>query len=100
MTTGASGRGADPLGKRALFWWPEEHPAVTQAEVDAHPVLGRGSIAVECPACKVRSRVGVLDFLLLQLPVGVWLPRGRYAHRMTCPSCRHRVWASVSLRPR
>jgi len=40
----------------------------------------------------------VLDLLIFQFPVGVWLPRGRYDHRMTCPVCRKRAWCSVTLR--
>ena len=48
--------------------------------------------------CRQTSHVGVLDLLIFQFPVGVWLPRGRFDHRMTCPSCRKRAWCSVTLR--
>ncbi len=102
----------DPLGKRALFSIapasiapvsiapvsiaPGEAPDGTA--VDADLVVGRGPITVTCSTCDAVSRIGVLDFLVYQLPVGYWVPRGRFGHRMTCPSCRRRVWAGVTLR--
>jgi hypothetical protein len=87
----------DPLGKRALFSAaPDEGPDGTA--VDADSVVGRGPITVTCSTCGVVSRTGVLDFLVYQLPIGYWVPRGRFGHRMTCPSCRRRVWAGVTLR--
>jgi RNase P subunit RPR2 len=61
-------------------------------------VVGRGPITVTCSTCDAVSRIGVLDFLVYQLPIGYWVPRGRFGHRMTCPSCRRRVWAGVTLR--
>ena len=112
----------DPLGKRALF--SAAAPAAgtaapvagtaapaagtaapaagtgapDAAPAPADPVTSTGPIAVTCSACGATSRVGVLDFLLYQLPVGYWLPRGRFGHRMTCPRCRRRTWAGVTLR--
>jgi hypothetical protein len=118
-------RDLDPLGKRALFWAPVRevesgHSAQGTAELplgkralfssapapddeigrgpSASPLTGRGPILVTCSACGVASRVGLVDFLFLQLPLGYWLPRGRFDHRMTCPACRQRVWAGVTLR--
>lgn len=116
----------DPLGKRALFWVPAPQPAPagrggriagkaplgkralysgapaaagTEEAVPAdNPMVERGPITVTCSACGAVTRVGVLDFLIYQLPLGIWLPRGRFDHRMTCPSCRRRVWAGVTLR--
>jgi hypothetical protein len=115
----------DPLGKRALFWVPvdpsrsvergrtggrvplgkralySDAPAGGGSEPavpSESPIADRGPIVVTCSACGAVTRVGVLDFLLYQLPVAIWLPRGRFDHRMTCPSCRHRVWAGVTLR--
>jgi hypothetical protein len=121
-----SGKAPDPLGKRALFWVPsageEAGPATTsgstvplpvgkralysgaRAERDSlaatsrNPLAGRGSFTVVCERCRQTSYVGVLDLLIFQFPVGVWLPRGRFDRRMTCPSCRKRSWCSVSLR--
>jgi hypothetical protein len=115
----------DPLGKRALFWVPSageaEHPAASGSTValpvgkralysgarperdslattSGNPLAGRGSFTVACERCRQTSYVGVLDLLIYQLPIGVWLPRGRFDRRMTCPSCRTRSWCSVTLR--
>lgn len=88
--------GQVPLGKRALFSGaPAGSPEAVPAE---NPVADRGPIVVTCSACGAVSRVGLLDFLIYQLPFGIWLPHGRFDHRMTCPSCRRRVWAGVTLR--
>lgn len=97
----ASDRRADPLGKRALFWWPEQPEARDQRDVDEDVLLGRGRVAVDCSSCGVRSRIGVLDLAAFKLPWCLWLPRGRYSHRMTCPACRRRTWVAIriSLRP-
>jgi hypothetical protein len=116
----------DPLGKRALFWAPSSREASVQgtaagstvalpvgkralfsgarAEPDSllatsgNPLADRGSITVRCERCNQSSHVGVLDLLIFQFPLGVWLPRGRFDHRMTCPVCRKRAWCSVTLR--
>jgi hypothetical protein len=116
----------DPLGKRALFWVPSDRdggaPGATvgstialpvgkralfsgaRAEPDSllatsgNPLADRGSFAVLCERCNQSSHVGVLDLLIFQFPLGVWLPRGRFDHRMTCPVCRKRAWCSVTLR--
>jgi hypothetical protein len=127
VAAGRSDRAPDPLGKRALFWVPSAGesgstelrgsgaavalPLGKRAlysgappEPDAlaltsgNPLDGRGSFTVECARCRQVSRVGVLDMLIFQLPLGVWLPRRRFDHRMTCPSCRKRAWCSVTLR--
>jgi hypothetical protein len=125
-----SERPPDPLGKRALFWVPsaaegEDEPAGQRAastvtlpvgkralysgagpEPDSapsrsgNPLAERGAFIVECERCRQRSYVGVLDLMVFQLPIGVWLPRGRYDRLMTCPACRKRSWCSVSLRRR
>ena len=116
----------DPLGKRALFWVPSagESPGGGPASettvalpvgrralfsgsgprrdslvaTSGNPLVERGTFTVECERCRQASHVGVLDLLIFQLPIGVWLPRGRFDHRMTCPSCRRRTWCSVTLR--
>ena len=86
-----------PVGKRALFSGarPERDSRVSAS---GNPLAERGSFTVECERCRQTSHVGVLDLLIFQLPIGVWLPRGRFDHRMTCPSCRVRAWCSVTLR--
>ncbi len=63
-----------------------------------NPIAGTGPITVECSRCRAVSRIGWLDLVIFQLPLGYWLPRGRFDRRMTCPMCRQRVWASVTLR--
>jgi len=95
--SGASDRRADPLGKRALFWWPEQAGVPDQSEVDEDALLGRGPIAVDCSSCGVRTRIGILDLAAFKLPWCLWLPRGRYSHRMTCPACRRRAWVRIRI---
>ena len=75
-------------------------PPRTRQPVDTsgNPLDERGSFTVKCARCRQTSHVGVLDLLIFQFPLGVWLPRGRFDHRMTCPACRKRAWCSVSLR--
>jgi hypothetical protein len=122
----ADAKAADPLGKRALYWVPPATPgtgedgtvtgpdvlplgkralysgapaaADSDATVSDNPLVDRGMVTVRCQRCRHVSRVGLLDLLIFQLPVGVWLPRGKFDRRMTCPSCRRRAWCSVTLR--
>jgi len=120
-------RAPDPLGKRALFWVPSPSEPDTAggvqpgstvalpvgkralysgarpehhgpADTGHNPLAERGAFTVECERCRQTSHVGVLDMLIFQFPLGIWLPRGRYDRRMTCPSCRRRTWCSVTLR--
>jgi hypothetical protein len=86
-----------PVGKRALFSGASLEPD-TFVDGSANPLAERGSFSVVCERCGQRSRVGLVDLLIFQLPIGVWLPRGRFDRRMTCPSCRRRAWCSVSVR--
>ncbi len=116
--------GRDPLGKRALFEGlsappppagreePEPprrrlptlrrtrvvSPPSAAGEEVRRPAVQAGCLSVECSACAARTQIGLIDFAIYQLPVGLWLPRGRFDHRMTCPACRRRTWLSVSLR--
>ncbi len=124
MSPPGGGRGPDPLGKRALFWVPSPSPPAAGdpepippgplgkralfsnvpadgsdgALAGQNPATSRGMIVVTCGTCRAVRRIGVLDFLMFQFPIGFWLPRGRFDRRMTCPACRRRVWASVTLR--
>jgi hypothetical protein len=116
-----SERAPDPLGKRALFWVPDagevgaagtvalpvgkralysgaQPERDSRATTSGNPLDTRGSFTVECARCQQTSRVGVLDLLIFQFPLGVWLPKGKFDHRMTCPACRRRAWCSVTLR--
>ena len=86
-------------GKRALY------SAATPAgeRWGAGPVPGsdplpaRGLVAVACSSCGDVRRVGLLRVAALHLPVAAWVPGRRFDRWMTCPSCRHRTWVSVTL---
>jgi hypothetical protein len=125
---GRGDKAPDPLGKRALFWVPsasnpgdkEDHSAGAPMvalpvgrralfsgarpesnslrSTSDNPLADRGAFTVECERCHQISHVALLDLLIFQFPVGTWLPRGKFDHRMTCPSCRRRSWCSVSMR--
>ncbi len=125
MTGTDSGKTPDPLGKRALFWVPsasgpgeaEPEAAPTALPVGKralysgaragsdsvrstsdNPLADRGAFTVRCERCQQVSHIGLLDLVIFQFPLGVWVPRGRFDRRMTCPSCRRRAWCSVTLR--
>ena len=86
-----------PVGKRALYSGARPESDSVRATSD-NPLVDRGSFTVECERCRQVSRIGLLDLLIYQFPIGGWLPRGKFDRRMTCPSCRRRSWCSVSLR--
>jgi hypothetical protein len=123
-----AGNAPDPLGKRALFWVPSAtepgkqgtHPAASKTralpvgkralysgarpQADSlsvtsdNPLADVGAFTVECQRCRQISKVGLLDLVIYQFPISVWLPRGKFDRRMTCPSCRKRAWCSVTTR--
>jgi hypothetical protein len=91
-------RHARPSGKHALF--SAATPAGDEEGAEATvtgPVPSRGILVVACSSCGSVTRVGILDFLRLQLPFGAWLPRRVFDRWMTCPACRRRTWTSVTL---
>jgi hypothetical protein len=96
---GTSGAATVPLpdGKHALYSraFPDRHDDVSNA---GGSVAGRGTVKVECQRCSQVSSVGLYDLLKSQLPLGIWLPRGRFDRRMRCPACHTRSWCSVTLR--
>ena len=126
MAGSRSDRAPDPLGKRGLFWVPSgeagEGPGSSSSSTVAlpvgkralysgarpesdsriatsgNPLDARGTFTVVCERCRQTADVGALDLLIFQFPIGVWLPRGRFDRRMTCPTCRKRAWCSVTLR--
>ena len=130
MAGSRSERPPDPLGKRALFWVPPSVAGDDEPEgrgsastvtlpvgkralysgarpdgdnviaSSGNPLATQGAFVVECERCGQRSYVSALDLLVFQLPLGYWLPRGRFDRKMTCPACRKRTWCSVSLRRR
>jgi hypothetical protein len=61
------------------------------------PLPPKGMLAVACSTCGSVTRVGVIEFLVLQLPLGAWLPGRTFDRWMTCPACRRRTWTSVTL---
>ncbi len=93
-------RHARPAGKHALFSdaRPVDEPERARATVTADDPLPRtGALVVACSTCGSVTRVGVLEFLVLQLPFGAWIPRREFDRWMTCPACRRRTWTSVTL---
>ena len=93
-------RHARPAGRRALFSdaTPADEPERDRAGATAaDPVHERGVLTVACSQCGSVTRVGIIEFLVLQFPLGVWLPGRTYDRRITCPACRRRAWTSVTL---
>jgi hypothetical protein len=93
-------RHARPAGRHALFSdaTPAGEPERDRAGATAaDPVHNRGVLTVACSQCGSVTRVGIVEFLVLQFPMGTWLPGRTYDHRMTCPACRCRAWTSVTL---
>ena len=93
-------RHARPAGKHALFSAATpvgEDEQTDSIAIDTDPLPSRGRLSVACSSCGSITRIGVFDFLLLQLPFGAWLPRSKFDRWMTCPSCRRRTWLSVTL---
>ena len=93
---GGRRRQRDPAGKAALF----SHGATPLVLDDESEAPGEvqprraGTLVVECSACDTRTRVNYLDFLLMNLPIGVWLPLPglQFNRRMTCPACGQWTW--------
>jgi hypothetical protein len=97
---GARAPHARPAGRLALYSdaTPADEPERYRATVTAHdPLPPKGILAVACSTCGSVSRVGAIEFLVLQFPFGAWLPRRTFDRWMTCPSCRRRTWTSVTL---
>jgi hypothetical protein len=93
-------RHARPAGKHALYSQatPAGEPVAAKSMATAaDPLPARGLFAVTCSSCGSLSRVGLVEFLLLQFPFGAWLPRRTYDRWMTCPACLRRTWTSVTL---
>jgi hypothetical protein len=86
------------VGKRALYSNALFDDDV--ALIADNPIAERGSFTVQCKRCRQVSQVGILDLVIYQFPIGIWLPGRRFDHRMTCPACRTRAWCGVTLRRR
>jgi hypothetical protein len=92
-------RHARPAGKHALF--SDATPAGERrreraAATAADPVHDHGFLTVACSRCGSVTQVGLVEFLVLHFPIGVWLPGRTFDRWMTCPACRARAWTSVS----
>ncbi|HUD16687.1 MAG TPA: hypothetical protein VMQ59_05455, partial [Acidimicrobiales bacterium] len=77
-------RHARPAGKHALYSdaTPAGEPvAATATATAAEPVPPRGVLSVCCSSCGSVSQVGLVEFVRLQFPFGVWLPRRRFDRR-------------------
>jgi hypothetical protein len=85
------------VGKRALYSGSNPGGARARAALEI-PLVEPGVFTVRCQRCRQASRVGLIDLLIFQFPIGMWIPRGTFDRRMTCPSCRKRSWCSVTLR--
>jgi hypothetical protein len=93
-------RHARPAGKHALYSQATpagEAVAATSTATATEAVPQRGRLTVACSSCGSISRVGLVEFVLLQLPFGAWLPKRTFDRWMTCPACRRRTWTSVTL---
>jgi hypothetical protein len=93
-------RHARPAGRHALFSdaTPATEPERDRAAATAtDPVHDRGIFTVACSRCGSVTRVGLVEFVVLHFPWGAWLPGRSFDRWMTCPSCRHRAWTSVTL---
>jgi hypothetical protein len=91
---------ARPAGRHALFSdaTPAGEPVRDRSTVTADdPLPPKGVLAVACSTCGAVTRVGVVEFLVLHLPVGAWLPGRTFDRWMTCPACRRHTWTSVTL---
>ena len=91
---------ARPAGKHALYSEATpagESVAATSTATATDPLPPRGIFSVACSSCGSISRVGLVEFMLLQFPLAAWLPRRTFDRWMTCPACRRRTWTSVTL---
>ncbi len=55
-----------------------------------------GTLTLQCSSCRVRSRVDLVEFVVLHLPLWLWRPGRGYTRFMSCPACRRRTWVSAS----
>jgi hypothetical protein len=93
-------RHARPAGKHALFSdaTPTGEPdRDREAAITEDPVPARGPLTVACSHCGSVTRVGFIQFLMLQFPFGAWVPGRTFDRWMTCPACRNRTWISATF---
>ena len=93
----------DPLGKRAVFApdvasAPAASGSGKRALYSPPGAQGSGPLTAECGECRSRRRMWPVEAVVRQLPLPLWLPRGRYDHRLRCGPCGRRTWHSVTWR--
>jgi hypothetical protein len=86
-----------PAGKHALFSAGSPSGEEATAGGTAEPAPGKGLFVVSCSSCGSVTRIGLIELLRCQLPVAAWLPRRTFDRWMTCPACRRRTWAGVTI---
>ena len=86
----------DPLGKQALFTPPIAAVVADEAARDLHdddtiddPLADTipfpapaapsrlGSVTIECSLCAQATRIGYAEFIVANLPLGLWMQIGR-----------------------
>jgi hypothetical protein len=96
---GPPARHARPAGRHALFSdaTPADEPDRASAAAADDPAHTGGPLSVACSRCGSVSRVGLVEFAMLHLPIAAWIPGRTFDRWMTCPACRARAWTSVTL---
>jgi hypothetical protein len=96
MTTAPHPR---PAGKRALYSeaTPDDEPLASSTVIADDPIPPRGLLAVDCSSCGSVTIVRLVDFVLLHVPFGAWVPFRTFDRWIRCPACRRRTWTSVTL---
>lgn len=99
----------DREGKRALFEAPpieiddtlRDDPLIHRHEVKGHEALysagprESGTAVITCSACRVRSRISLVETVVRILAISAWVPGRSYNRWMQCPSCQRRSWCRV-----
>lgn len=99
----------DREGKRALFEAPpieiddtlRDDPLIHRHEVTGHEALysagprESGTAVITCSACRVRSRISLVETVVRILAISAWVPGRSYSRWMQCPSCQRRSWCRV-----
>ncbi len=53
-------------------------------------------IELECASCHKVSKVDLVNYLALHLPMFIWHPGRGFTRFMRCPACRQHTWVSAS----
>ena len=97
-------RPLDPTGKGALFDAPIASAPDRIAPgprnegrvaLFSSPPRRPGTVVVECSACRVRTRVSLVDLGVRLASVSAFLPVRRHPHWLLCPNCGRRQWCRI-----